>query len=204
MRQRAGRPYRFLHTYEGLVGEEGTHANTAFGANSLIDGAAVELTSCRLIGSRIVTATRMRLRDVQMTAVDAANASAEESGWHEVQVADSRWTGARLNFSHIEKSTFERCQMRHVQMQECAVKGLSFESCDLRNAFFNGSDLQGTVFTGSNLTGADFSRAQLAGCDLRRAVIEGIRIAPEQLAGVIVTPDQALYLAALMGLDVRE
>lgn len=193
-----------LYTHSNEVGDESEFAHTGFTVGSLINGRSIAIEQSQLNRTRIIQAPGIRVTKCILETVDAANAVMEESSWQTVRILESRWTGAQANFGLMADVTFDQCQMNHVQIQESTLKSTKFENCDLRGAYFNGSKMQGTVFVGSNLTGADFSRADIAKCDMRRAIIEEIRIAPEQLQGVIVTPDQALYLARLLGLDVRE
>ena len=195
---------RLLYTHSDEVGGETEFETTRFETGSLINGRSVVLEYCQLNRTKIIHAPAIRLTKCELETVDAANAVLDESGWNNVRVHESRWTGAQMNFAHMTDVMFDQCQMNHAQLQECTLKNTRFEHCDLRGAYFNGTKLQGTVFAGSNLNGADFSRADITKCDFRRASIEEIRIAPEQLQGVIVTQDQALYLARLLGLDVRE
>ena len=195
---------RTLYTINDEVGDESEISQTRLEVGSEISGRSIVLEKCELNRTRIIGAPGLRVAESRFDTVDAANAKFDESGWRDADVVESRWTGACMNFSHMARCGFVNCQMGHTQIQESTLKDVRFESCDLRNAYFNRSQMQGTVFGGSNLTGADFSGAEIRGCDFRRAIIEDIRIAPGQLVGVIVTPDQALYLARLLGLDVRE
>lgn len=204
-RRKSGpKPSCLLYTRDDEVGDEAELHATSLVAGSVISGKSVVLEQCLLDRTRIVQAPAIRVQQSRLETIDAANAVMGESSWKDVHIDESRWTGAQMNFSHLSGAVFEDCQMHHVQIQECTLKHTRFEGCDLRGTYFNGSQMQGTVFAGSNLTGVDFSRADIAKCDFRRANIEDIRIAPEQLRGVIVTADQALYLARLLGLDVRE
>lgn len=193
-----------LYTQGSETGDEAEHHLTRFEPGSVINGRGVVLEECSLNRTRILQAPAFRVQRTDLEVVDAANANLGESGWRDTRIHESRFTGAQLNFTHMIRTEFDACQMNHVQLQECTLKEVRFDNCDLRGAYFNGSQMQGTVFEGSNLAGADFARAVIAECDFRRTNIEDIRISPDQLRGVIVTADQALYLARLFGLDVRE
>ena len=195
---------RLLYTNKDRVVDESEIDHTELSSECSIDGQAVVLELCLLNRSRILRAPGIRITKSEFDTVDAANADMSNSSWRSIRAKDSRLTGTQINFGHLSEVVFQRCQMNHLQLQECTLKNVRFEGCDLRGAYFNSSRMNGTVFEGSNLTGADFTQADLTGCDFRRAIIEGIRIAPEQLHGVIVTPDQAMYLARIMGLDIRE
>ena len=195
---------RFLYTHEGSIGDESDIRQAEVGAASEINGRSISLDQCSLNRTRIVQAPGIRLTDCVLETVDAANAVLDESGWKDILVRESRWTGARANFAHMVDVVFQECQMSHSQLQESTLKDVRFEGCDLQGAYFNGAQMRGSVFQGSNLTGVDFTRADITECDFRRAIIEDIRVAPEQLSGVIVTQDQALYLTRLFGLEIRE
>lgn len=193
-----------LYTHEGGVGDDAELTMSALGANVILEGSGIGLQQCTLSQSTVRSAIGIQVRQCHWKIVDAANADMERSSWRESEISESRFTGARLNSSHLAKCTFVGCRMNLLQCQLATLQDVRFEQCDLRGAYFNRSVLSGTVFEGSDLTGADFSGATITGCDFRRATIEEIRVAPEQMTGVIVTADQALYLARLFGLVIRE
>lgn len=193
-----------LYTHCEELGDEAELVLAMIGADSVITGRSISLDRCVLNRTRITYAPGMRVSKCEAETIDCANAEMEYAAWRDSSILDSRWTGARVNFSHLSKVTFSACQMSHVQFQESTLRHVGFDSCDLTGAYFNGAVMNGTVFAGSNLTGADFSRADISECDFRRANIENIRLAPDQLRGVIVTQDQAIYLARMLGLDIRE
>jgi uncharacterized protein YjbI with pentapeptide repeats len=193
-----------LYTVSGEVGAESDLVDTSLGEDVVLAGAGISLAKSVLNRTAILHAEGLRLRACLLTTVDAASAPMERAGWRECEISESRFTGARLNEAHLDDVVFQACRMNLVQCQLSKLRRCRFDECDLRGAYFNGSDLSGTTFEGSDLTGADLSGAILAGCDFRRAIIEDVRVAPGQLDGVIVSSDQALYLARLFGLDIRE
>lgn len=193
-----------LYTQQGEVSDDAELYRAALGNDVVISGSGVTMHLCDLRRSTITSAPAIQIRESSLKTVDAASADLERSGWSDCKVAESRFTGARLNSAHIRRCTFSECRMNLMQSQVSTLQEVRFEQCDLRGAYFNGTDMPGTVFEGSDLTGADFSGAVITGCDFRRATIEDIRVAPEQMTGVIVTSDQALYLARLFGLDIQE
>lgn len=193
-----------LYTFEGEVGSETELVSASLGDDTLIRGTSVSLDGCVLNRTTIRDAEGLSVRGCKLVTADAAGANLERSSWRESQIDDSRFTGAKMNEAYLDVVAFRACKMNLMQCQSSELRRTRFDQCDLRDAYFNGSILSGTSFEGSDLTGADFSGAVLKQCDFRRAVIENIRVAPEQLNGVIVTSDQALYLARLFGLDIRE
>lgn len=149
-------------------------------------------------------ADAMIVRHVRMERCDWSNSSIESASWTTTFVEGSKLTGAKLNRATLKDVTFRECRADFAQFQQAKLVRVIFENCNLKHAYFNDATMPKTVFSGCDLSEADFSHAKMKGCDLRRSRIDGIRIAPEQLASVIVTPDQALYLAGLLGLDIRD
>lgn len=194
----------FLYTESGEIGNERELAKVLLGSEAVIAGNNIVLDACALDRTRVLHAGALTVRGTELHAVDAAGADMERSSWRECFIDDSRSTGTRLNDAYLDDVVFRACKMNLMQCQSSKVRRTRFNDCDLRGADFNGIDLTGTSFEGSDVTGADFSGAILKDCDFRRAIIEDIRVSPEQLNGVIVTSDQALYLARLFGLNIRE
>lgn len=167
-------------------------------------GPGVILDQCLIEGVRIVSSTALRSLDSTFQSADGANADLTGSSLIRTLVTESRLTGVKLNDAYISETIFSDCLMPMAQVQQVKTKRVRFERCNLKGAFFNGSQLAGAVFEACDLRGADFSGADIQGADLRRSSIDDIRLDPSQLKGVIVTSDQALYLARLIGLMVRE
>lgn len=144
------------------------------------------------------------VRHTELTRCDWSNTSVESSSW-----SDTIFDGCKLTGTVFNRAVFKNVELIDIradlaQFQHAKFQGVRFENCNLQHAFFNGAKLPKTVFAGCDLTGVDFSGATITGSDLRRSKIDGIKIGPEQLKGVIVTQDQALYLAGLSGLVVRD
>ncbi len=203
-RRISGSSRRTLYTITGEVGSESELTNARTDDSTVISGTGISLVESDVRRTRVRHAPGITIRKCQLESVDAAAADLVRSGWRDVSVSDSRFTGARLDGANLSLVVFDRCKMNLIQCQLSKLRNVRFDACDLSGAFFNDSDIAGTVFEGSDLTGADFSGANLQGCDFRRANVQDIRVGPEQLKGVIVTSDQALYLARLLGLEIRE
>lgn len=193
-----------LYTVAGEVGVDTECEGCLLDAGVIINGSGIVLEGSLAKGSHFVSAPSIQVRKSRLETIDAANAIFDQSGWSGSEVVGSRFTGAQMNGCRLNQTVFTECRMNLMQCQESKLRDIRFEKCDLRGAYFNMSAMSGTVFAGSDLTGADFSGAEIRGCDFRRAIIEDIRVSPDQMHGVIVTADQALYLARLFGLDVRE
>jgi uncharacterized protein YjbI with pentapeptide repeats len=162
--------------------------------NTLFDG----VTLLGAIGNALV------VRNSGFARSDLSAATLEAATLASCRLEGCKLTGTRLNRAVLKDVTFIECRADIAQFQFARLERVRFERCQMRSAFFNGAKLAKTVFEQCDLSEADFSQSDVTGSDLRRSRIEGIRIAPDQLRDVIVTHDQALYLAGLMGLVIRD
>lgn len=190
------------------IGDEPTIENALITGGPLVDARLRNGFIEHSILDRVVaieaTADAMIVRHVRMEQCDWSNTTAESASWTTTFADGCKLTGTKLNRARLKDVTFRECRADFAQFQQAKLERVSFENCNLKHAFFNDATMPDTVFAGCDLSEADFSNATMKGCDLRRARINDIRIAPEQLKGVIVTPDQALYLAGLLGLVIRD
>jgi len=60
------------------------------------------------------------------------------------------------------------------------------------------------VFEDCDLARADLRRAVLRGADLRGSQLDGVQAGPEEFSGAIVDSAQALQIAGLLGIVIRE
>jgi len=153
---------------------------------------------------RDMDATSLIVRSTAFLRTDLSLGTLAGASFTRCVFDGSKLTGTRLNRAVLKDVTLTECRSDFAQFQYARMQDVRFERCDLKQAYFNNARMKNTVFDACDLSGADFSQANIAGSDLRRSRIEGIRVAPEQLKGVIVTHDQALYLAGLLGLVIRD
>ena len=161
---------------------------------SLLDGVTLIGAESR---SLLVRGSRFERCDLSASVMEA-------TALIECALDGCKLAGTRLDRAVLEDVVFTECRADLLQLQHARLRRVRFERCQLRGAFFNGAAMPGTIFEACDLSGADFSGADITGSDLRRSRIEGIRVAPDQLQGVVVTHDQALYLAGLLGLVIRD
>lgn len=159
------------------------------------------LDAVRLIGA---DASSLLVRACDLQRCDLSGATMEAASLIRCRIDGCKLTGSTLDRAILRDTVFMECRADLLRLQHAQLEHVRFERCQLRSAFFNGASMPKTVFEECDLTDADFSGADISDSDLRRSRIEGIRIAPDQLRGVIVSHDQALYLAGLLGLVIRD
>ena len=77
-----------------------------------------------------------------------------------------------------------------------------FQGCPMRCRFCHNPDTW--AFSGGSLVEAELGGMPLKGIDLRSMDICGVRVVGGELAGAIVSPVQAMDLARLLGVEIRD
>lgn len=145
-----------------------------------------------------------QLSDVRFDTCDLAAAEWEKAHLNRVEYLGCRMIGAKLIDGKIEHTLFGDCNMELALFWNASFASVRFERCVLRNASFEGANLAGVAFRGCDLSQADLRGARLVGTDFRGSAIEGLRVGIKELQGAIIDPTQAVHLANLLGMTVRE
>ena len=91
---------------------------------------------------------------------------------------------ANLSNSQIKNSEWKENRMDECSINDCKIKDLALDNC---------------VFIG-----AEFLHTSLNKIDFSTSVIEGIALSGPELKGIIVSPFQAVDLAKILGIVVKE
>ena len=145
-----------------------------------------------------------QVSDVRFDMCDLAAAEWEKAHLNRVEYIGCRMIGAKLIDSKIEHTLFQDCNMELALFWNAGFASARFERCVLRNASFEGANLAGVAFRACDLSQADLRGARLVGTDFRGSLIEGLRVGIKELQGAIIDPTQAVHLANLLGMTVRE
>ena len=94
-------------------------------------------------------------------------------------------------------------QMRYAEFSEASIRDLRARKANLAESLWHDVSLKRSAFESCDLTRADVFRTSLLGIDLSTCDISGI-IVSNTLRGCIVGPEQAVQLAGLLGIQVKE
>jgi uncharacterized protein YjbI with pentapeptide repeats len=146
----------------------------------------------------------LRLLDTRLERCELAGARWERARLRRVEFSGCRMLGADLGESSFDDVLFQECNAEGAVFLNAACKPVRFEKCNLRKAIFEGADLTGVVFDHCDISEATLLGAKLAGADLRTATLNGLKAGPKDLAGAIIAPAQAVQVAALLGVVVKD
>jgi uncharacterized protein YjbI with pentapeptide repeats len=181
----------------------------------------LELHGCRLAGqsaARIVFETLMfrkavlgpsrlpsaRMADCRLETSDLSGVDWEKARFRRVEFMGCRIIGAQFPEAVFEDVLFQECNLERAIITSAKFRSVKFLNCSLREASCEYSDVSGVVLEDCDLTHADLRRARMLGADLRGSKIDGVQAGPEEFSGAIVDSAQALQIAGLLKLVIRE
>lgn len=145
-----------------------------------------------------------QLSDLRLENCDLANTIWEKATVRRAAISGCRMTGFKAIESHWQDVVFQECIGTLAQFRYAKCKGVRFEKCNLANADFQGADLSDVRFIQCDLTNAEMAQTTLRGTDFRSSKIEGLKVGAQTLPGAIVNHFQAIYLATLLGIIVKD
>ena len=185
------------------------------------DYSGIELTGCRLTepaAKRLLFETvsfrravfgpsrhaKPRFTDCRLEGCDLSGVDWEKARFRRVEFLDCRAIGAQLPGAVCDDVLFRGCNLERSLFLSAAFRTARFEDCILREASFEGADLAFAVFANCDLTRADLRGAKLAGADLRGSKLDGAQAGAQELCGAVVDSGQAVRIAGLLGVIVKE
>lgn len=145
-----------------------------------------------------------QMLDVVLDTCDLTATTWEKAHLQRVELHGCRMTGTKFDKADFDNVRFERISGEYAQFWSCSFKMVMFDHCDVREASFENSNLAGVIFRNCDLSRADFRGAKLAGADLRGSIVANMQIGLTELRGAIVDPQQAIQVAALLGMMVKD
>ena len=112
-----------------------------------------------------------------------------------------------MNFSErtLKNDEFNNCIIKYGNFSESSLANVIFNDCNLQEAaFMNLKKINKVVFNNCDMQKTDFFKTNLNKIDLRTCNLDGIRLSLECLNGVIVTSYQAIGIAGILGINIKE
>jgi uncharacterized protein YjbI with pentapeptide repeats len=141
----------------------------------------VDLSRTRLPG--------VQWNDARLEGCDLSGVDWEKARLRRVEFIGCRLVGARLLDAQLDDVLFRDCQGELALFWSVICRHVRFEQAHLREASFAKADLSGVVFQD---------------CDLYRANLNGLQVGLRELHGAIIDSTQAIYVASLTGVVIRD
>lgn len=142
--------------------------------------------------------------DCRLERCDFSGADISKARFRRVVFAGCRWMGAQFLQPGLDDVLVVECAGERATLISARMKAVRFEKCNFREAVFEGCDLSGAVFENCDLSGADLHGSLLVGTDFRTSCLDGLRALAHDLQGMVIAPSQAVQVAGLFGVVVKE
>jgi len=124
----------------------------------------------------------------------------------------------------MDRVLFSSCKLVGISMTEASLRNVVFDNCNaayavmryircakgnFRDTSFTEADIYSATLTDvsfarCNLDRVQFSGTKLAGMDLSTCQFYQLALTPDDLRGCILAPAQAIALAAIFGVVIKE
>ncbi len=147
---------------------------------------------------------KLTANDAVFDRCDFSGALCEKGHFRRIEFKNCRLMGASLMEGVFEDILFAECNGEGANFFNAFFRRVKFYHVNLSGASFEGADLRGVEFIHCDLTRALFLNANLGGTDFRSSTIEEMQVGFTELRGAIFAPYQAVQMAGLLGIIIRE
>ncbi|MBP2649961.1 MAG: Pentapeptide repeat (8 copies) [Firmicutes bacterium] len=145
-----------------------------------------------------------KLTDIIFEKCDLSNVDFSQCFMDRVRLNNCKLIGINLTEASLRNIVFDNCNasygvLRYFDCKKVEFKNTSFAEADMYTATLND-----VSFTHCNLDKAQLSGTKLAGIDLSTCEFYQLALTPEELRGMIIAPEQAIALAGIFGVVIKE
>lgn len=135
---------------------------------------------------------------------DLSGAELSGCGFLRCRFENCKGVGTAFVHSPMRHVVLEGSPLRMANFSETPFKAVRFSGCDLTESVFLQCVPQDLSFESCKLVKINFCRTRLAGIDFSANQLEGILISGDELRDAVVSPLQAVELARLLGVRVKD
>lgn len=169
------------------------------------------------------------IENISITQVLFKNVDFNRLHWPHIKLTDTVFEQCDLSnvdFSEcfMDRVRFTNCKMIGINMTEASLRNVDFDNCNaayavtryfnckkgyFHNTSFAEADFYSTTFKDvtfecCNLDKVQFSGTKLAGIDISTCQFYQLALTPDDLRGCIIAPEQAIALANIFGVVIKE
>ena len=142
--------------------------------------------------------------DVIFEHCDFSNIDMRETTTRRVVFDRCRLTGTDLEDSRFEDTEFRNCEFSYANLSASGFKRVILRDSNCRDASFTMAEFKDTSIDHCDFTEAEFLNTSLSGLDLSTSTIDRITCSTDAFKGVCVNAEQAVAIAAILGVIVKE
>ncbi len=186
----------------------GEYANLSLSGSNLTEPKVIRPSFEHIWFRRVIFGpsqhAKPRFVDCRIEGCDLSGAAWDLARFRRIEFLGCRLIGAQFLNAEMEDVVFKDCNLGQAVFTLARFKAARFENCLLTQATFESADCSNVIFADCDLTQADLRQAKLSAADLRGSRLGGVQVGALELKGAIIDSAQAIQIASLIGLVVRE
>lgn len=195
------RARRAMLLNDDVEGRSFEHDELTDAAGDRLDFACCRFVRCHIEPDGIKW---ISFKDCVFENCDLSGAMLRKASFLRVEFRDCRMVGGDFSETSLQSVLFQASQMKYANFSRAKMNCVRFEECVMDNAAFYECKNKAVAFAGGSLVEAELGGMPLKDLDLRSTDIRGIRVVGGELRGAIVSPVQAMELARILGVVIRE
>lgn len=144
------------------------------------------------------------LTDTRFINCDFSNSIFSGASIHNVEFVNCKMIGVSFDESRMKNIKFYESLLNLSSISESKLENVMFEAARLVTADFFNNKFKNIGFENCDLTESRFIDTSLAGVDISSSHFESLSVKREDLEGCIVSSVQAIQMAAMLGLVVKD
>lgn len=142
--------------------------------------------------------------DIIFENCDLSNIIMSDGSLHRIIFKNCKLIGCDFSGSSIHDLQMYECNAAYSNFSFGNIKNMIAQQCDFTQSSFNETKLKNIQINECNFIKTEFIHTPLKDIDFSNSNIEGIHISTDSLYGIIVNPYQAMDLAKLLGIIIKE
>ncbi len=151
-----------------------------------------------------VVFSRADIEDVKFENCDLSNMDLSGSIIHRVELENCKIVGSDLSDASFQNVVMNKCNGRYANFRFSHCKRVRFKESLLSFADFQCSEFTDVSLVNTDLRECQMSGTKLKGIDMSTCDIDGIGVRIEDVKGAIISPLQAVSLARLLGVVIKD
>jgi len=145
-----------------------------------------------------------QLTDIVFEQCDLSNVDFSQCFMDRVQFTNCKLVGINMTEASLKNTVFDNCNanyavMRYLNCKQSYFRNTSFAEADLYSA-----TLVDVAFARCNLDKVQFSGTKLSGIDISTCQFYQLALTADDLRGCTIAPAQAIALANIFGVVIKE
>ena len=146
----------------------------------------------------------VKLTDTVFEQCDLSNVDFSQCFMDRVQLINCKLVGINMTEASLRNVVFDHCNAAYAVLRFLKCKKSKFHNTSFAEADLYSATLTDVNFACCNLDKIQFSGTKLAGIDLSSCQFYQLALTPEDLRGCIIAPAQAIALANIFGVVIKE